>query len=38
VLQKAVAHGVEVLVKVRLMGLVSVPDDAWRASGAPGSG
>jgi hypothetical protein len=33
-----VQHGVEVFVEVRLMDVVSVPDDSWTASGAPGSG
>ncbi len=38
VLLQAVPPGLAVFVKVRLMDLVSVPDDAWREHGAPGSG
>ena len=38
VLLRAVPSGVIVLLKVRLMDVVSVPDDSWREYGAQGSG
>ena len=38
VLQRAVPSGVVVFVKVRLMDVIAVPDQAWREYGAPGSG
>jgi hypothetical protein len=38
VLLQAVRPGIAVFVKVRLMDVVAVPDNAWREYGAPGSG
>jgi hypothetical protein len=38
VLQQALPSGIAVMVKVRLMDVVSVPDDSWQQYGAPGSG
>jgi hypothetical protein len=38
VLLQALPDGLVVFVKVRLMDVVAVPDDAWREYGAPGSG
>ena len=38
VLLQAVQPGIAVFVKVRLMDVVAVPDNAWREYGAPGSG
>ena len=38
VLLQAVQPGIAVFVKVRLMDVVAVPDNAWREHGAPGSG
>jgi hypothetical protein len=34
----AVPDGLTIFVKVRLMDIVDVPDEAWREFGAPGSG